>query len=104
MLLRVLLVVEEYFEDICLRGRQGIRPHHGLDVFLQRFSFLWSVLDGSAADRLGFRGLLALLLVEASRLLSSHTRLGESLKSLVGGIAFFIFDAAYSVSVFCERL
>ena len=45
-----------FFEEICLRGRQGFRPQgHGLHVFLDRFGFLKSVLDGLAVDRLGFR-------------------------------------------------
>ena len=38
VLLRVLLAVEKWFEEICLRGRQGFRPHgHGLGVFLECF-------------------------------------------------------------------
>ena len=46
---------ESVFEETCLRGRQGFRPHgRVLDVFLDRFGFLKSVLDGLAVDRLGF--------------------------------------------------
>ena len=40
VLLRFLLTVKEYLEEICLRARQGVRPHgHGLDVFLRCFGF-----------------------------------------------------------------
>ena len=40
-------MVEERIEEVCSRGRLGFRPHgHSLYVFLERFVFFNSVLDG----------------------------------------------------------
>ena len=50
---RLILSVEERFEEVCLRGRHGFRTHGHGHVFLERFVFLKSVLDGLAVDRLG---------------------------------------------------
>ena len=56
------LAIEERLEEVCLRGRQGLRPRgHGLDVFLERFGFCKSVFDGAVENRLGFCGLLTFL-------------------------------------------
>ena len=61
--------IEERHEEIRLCGRQGLRPHrHGLNVLLERFGFLKSVLDGALEDRLCFCGLLAFFLVCKLRL------------------------------------
>ena len=55
------LAIEKRLEEVCLRGREGVRPHgHGLDVFLERFVFCKSVFDGAVEDSLGFCGLLTI--------------------------------------------
>ena len=73
--LRFFLAIEERLEEVCLRGRQRLRPHdHGLDVFLERLVFCKSVFDGAVEDRLGFCGLLNffLLVKNTSLLLDDH--------------------------------
>ena len=70
---------------------KGFRPGgHGLDVLLERFSFLKGVLDGTAVNRIGPRGLFAFLLVWAPCLRLPLTCLGESLHGLIGGSAFYL--------------
>ena len=66
------LAFEERLEEVCLRGRQVLRPHgHGLDVFLERFGFCKSVFHGAVEDRLGFCGLLTFFLLVKKSLASS---------------------------------
>ena len=87
--LRFFLAVEERLDEICLRGRQRFRTHgHRLHVFLKRFSFLKSLLNGVVEYRLGRGSLVALLLVEAPRLVLSFACLGKGLHGLVGSVTF----------------
>ena len=70
MPLCVFLAVEDGLEEVCLRRRQRLRPQcHGLYEFLKRFSFLKGVLHGAVEQRLSRGSIVALLLVEAPRLL-----------------------------------
>ena len=72
VLLCFFLAIGERLEEVCLRGRQRIRPHgHGLDVFLERFGLCESVFDGAVEDRLGFCGLLTFFLLVKKGLASS---------------------------------
>ena len=75
VLLRLFLTVEECSEEVCLRGRQGLRPYgHGRDVYLESSVFFMGVLDGAAVNRLGFPSIQAFLLAEAPRLFLAFCR------------------------------
>ena len=75
-------------EEVCLRGRQRLRPHcHLFYVFLERLVFLERALDGFIVYCFGFLNTLTFLFVYSLCFRLLITRLGGSHHDLIGGIA-----------------
>ena len=88
----LLLTFRECVENICLRGRQGLRSRD-VTVFymlLERFSFLESALDGVVVNRLGFRSFFEFSVTQSLRLLLPCAFGAEQPPPQldIGGIAF----------------